>query len=119
MGSGLQHHPSPDDPFLQTLFGLVFPTLGVLLSAAFSLSPLPRLVQINKDNDLGGYDPLPPILNLGSGVAWVCYSVMAADPFTFSSGAVAAAISTYALLGALHHANECTRDDGNVIETNH
>lgn len=104
MVSGLQQHPPPDDPNTDTaaaiLFGLVFPTLGVLLSAAFSLSPLPRLVQINKANDLGGYDPLPPILNLGSGVAWVCYSVMAADPFTFSSGAVAAAISTYALLGA-------------------
>lgn len=58
---------------LHTLFALVFPSVGVLLSAAFSLSPLPRLVRINKQHDLAGYDPLPPVLNLGSGVAWTLY----------------------------------------------
>lgn len=99
MGGGSSAlQPEPGTP-LYMLLALVFPTAGVLLSAAFSLSPLPRLVRINKENDLRGYDPFPPILNLGSGVAWVCYSVMAADPFTFASGAVAAASSTYALLG--------------------
>lgn len=58
---------------LYTLFALVFPCVGVLISAAFSLSPLPRLMRINKQHDLEGYDPLPPVLNLGSGVAWTLY----------------------------------------------
>lgn len=70
MAGGLQPEPGTA---LYTLFGLVFPIVGVVISCAFSLSPLPRLVRINKDNDLHGYDPLPPTLNLGSGVAWVLY----------------------------------------------
>jgi len=71
MGSGLlQAEPGTA---LHTLFTLVFPSVGVLLSAAFSLSPLPRLISINKAGELQGYDPLPPTLNLGSGVAWVLY----------------------------------------------
>jgi hypothetical protein len=67
---GLQPEPGTA---LHTIFALVFPSVGVLLSAAFSLSPLPRLIRINRDGDLHGYDPLPPTLNLGSGVAWVLY----------------------------------------------
>ena len=58
MGSGLlQAEPGTA---LHTLFTLVFPSVGVLLSAAFSLSPLPRLISINKAGELQGYDPLPP-----------------------------------------------------------
>ena len=86
MGGGLT--PPEEGSPLYITFAYVFPCLGVLISCMFSLSPIPRLRNINREGKLRGFDPFPTVLNLGSGISWICYSVMATNPFTFTSGSV-------------------------------
>lgn len=50
------------------IFAIIFPTVGVILSCIFSLTPIPRLREINKRGTLGDYDPNPAVLNLAAGM---------------------------------------------------
>jgi hypothetical protein len=58
---------------------------------------------IAERGELGEYDPIPPIINLASGVAWVLYAVRTKNYFLLTSGSAAVAGSAFAILIA--HAN--------------
>ena len=72
---------------------LVFPVLGVILSNALYLSPLPAVRQAAATGHLGALNVLPQALMVISTQAWMSYALAVPNGFIVASnlpGAVAA-----------------------------
>lgn len=81
---------------------IVCPLLGVLISNAMALAPLPALLKARKEKELGDLNPVPFGLIFNSQFGWTLYGLLKRNYYIFFSSAVPMLVSLMMSLTAIH-----------------